>query len=449
MEQALVVASILCFGAVSGCREQVIALEIPGTRGMQSLVLAVEYLGRLEVTAIRLGDPEQRRDLPYIDDLSDDVFLSALLYGEDLEELGLPAGPLDPSDAPRFARPLPGSFSAAFEARVVDGRPEPWLEIQGLDPRLAAFRFRGDIDRCATFDAQIFDLGTRLEITALASVDASSVLVALPSTLYVYDRTGVTSTTAVRGFFAQAAYRAIDGRIWLGGSNGELWVGHPRDGFSLASRSPLGGAIRWLDGPRGSEPFELFTLTRDGGFARFDGSAWTEIPTFARNDPERENKDGGLLWIGPRRALAVPPQDPAFAQYYFAYDDGAVTAGTIVTAIYGEITSLAHSKTLGPLILTELSHIFMYSPEAAIGPLEGAPVLSAPKIIAPFGDGFVYAGGGVTYDQYVPEVGFCPSKALPLSLQPFVIAPFESGFAMTGDAVDREDETPLLILTPM
>jgi hypothetical protein len=411
-----------------------VRVELPIVDGAQTMIAGVELDGALSMRAIALS-PFTRPDLlPDVGEGRARVYV--VHYRETLEQLELDEGVLESTDDPRFARPLPATFASAQYVDVRDLTTGEWIPLEDLDPQLDAFRFRARREVCAAFDARLFDFGTDELTSAIVALDEHRVL-ALPSdssAAFIVTATAEERLPPLPIREPYGAFRAADGKIWIGGAFGELWFGTSHLELERAPPSPSGAIIRWIDGPRGNEPFELFIVTQQASFERFDGVNW-EILVPPRAETVETNR-GGVAWLAEGYAIAVPPQkDAEFDAHFLVYDartNPRVTKHHIDTSAIGLPANVEHVDGLGAVMLTRLSTVLRFT-GTVLERFERGPGLSNPLVITRFRDGFFTAGEGIGFSQWMPLVGFCPDQSVVAPLLPLASAPLETGLVLTGD----------------
>lgn len=436
--------------AAGACSPRPIQLELPVTASTRAMVLAIEYHDALTVTAVRVEPSIRPETLPRIRDFDGKAHLIAWLYDQTLDQLRLPEGALASTRIVGYERKLPQP-KTAYEAEVGPDRMSAWVETAQVNEALSRYRYRGDTNLCTDFDLRVVEVGLADDFTAATALDAGAVLVGARSNPWLYriDLEGARKIDGLPGFNPVAAYRGTDGRVWLGGAEGKLAVGTAETGFMLASQSRMRATLRWMDGPRGDAPFELFTMSDRGDFERFDGNRWEMLRSISTSTA-MATPNGGVAWLGPGEAVALPPQGARFDTTLFRTKlmNGAIstTAFLFPSAQLGAPIALRPVEGFGAMGSTKFGNVVIFD-AGGFRRIDNAPALGEPRVIVRHKDGFVLAGGGVSFTQYSPVVGFCPVESKTVPMHPLVSAPLGDGFAITGH-IPRTGAGLVLIISP-
>lgn len=422
-----------------------IALPLPSDPGAKTVIVALEHHDRLEVSAIRL-DPFDRADLlPAATGSPTKVVAWALLYPETLEELELEEGKLEATADPTRARPLPAEASATYRAEAVEGAEVRWIESE-LSPELTAFRFPALEVVCPQYDLLILPTHSGVTFGATRLDETGALLTSSSGSMWRVSARGLEPFRPAPGPVV-GAWRAPDGEIWAGGSNGRLFRGHPETGLVEVASSPADGHIRWLAGPHdASAPFELFTVSHSGSFARFDGRDWEPFVISTSTSSPR----GGVVWLGPDEAVALPPQPTNYDVLYHHRRPGqppGVAEKKVILAAQGDINAITLLPGFGLTFLTKLSVILVEQGQTFTR-LEEAPVAGETSAIAPYRRGFVYAAKGISFIEYHPIAGYCPKVDVMVPIIPKTIVPLEEGFVIAGDPEGGEEEGAVVVAVP-
>lgn len=415
------------------------------------MVVALQYQGTQSLAALRVDRGKPPAGAPFIRDFSGSAHLVVLWYDRTLEDLRLPEGRLVEARVKGYRRKLPANPIRIVELDAVDDRVATSTRTDRASTLLNGFRYRGDADLCLDFEARNLELpgSSADELTAMAAIDDTSVLATNRfSPLYRVDRSGATAYPRIPDFKPTSAYRAPDGRIWLGGMDGELRVGRLETGFEAVRPSSNRAMLRWIDGPHdASAPFELFTMSDRGIFERFDGSDWETLRTTSQSSMVPV---GGVVWLAPGEAVAIPPQPLSLEQsiYRVKRTRGVTEVSEVrISGSVGQLTGLTYAPGFGVLFVTRQSRVFVLEGTESRR-IEGGYAFDFARAIAPFRGGFIYAGVGVSFAQYLPGgVEFCDEIAIASSVTPHEIEPLGDALVMAGTG-PLARPCSLLILTP-
>jgi hypothetical protein len=377
-----------------------VAVAFPdGAPASGTEVLAVNDGRSFKVYAYALEDAAIRAPIP----LDTDVEIEALLYSASLADLHLSRGQLKESPEGGL---LP-TTSARFIMTIHDGIAGPWRSDTATTA-LSSFRVDSRAARCDDFNMDQ-RLGPDTAFDVAIGLDASSAFIAGGGRWFRIDAAQEVMLSPIDGFTPTAAYRAPDGRIWLGGSGGKLLVGTPETGFSPEPSELTGADISFLDGPHHDEPFELFAVTSTGSFERFDGRAWTVLVD--KSPRPLGAGHGGVAWVAPGEAYAAPPRYTNIAGELYHFRQGAL-AKIDLSGRVGPLVSLATIDGVGPLGVNAGGDVFRLDTSgfSMVAPKAIATVM--PQIAA-FRTGFVLASRDGWFDQYLPELEhFCSPIAI-------------------------------------
>jgi hypothetical protein len=447
---------VLASAVLVSCTSSTLRIDLPSSDAAKAIIIALDDgRMRVEVVAVRLDAP---KDLPWSRGFGGEAHLTAILYDQDLDTLGLPEGTLTPADVAKdigTARALPPNPEQVLEAVVEGDRAGAWRPASTATAALGAlssFHYESRVNLCPNFS--LTTVGATLvydDVLSMVPIDESSVLAVTmtPSALLRITTSSVALLPSIPGFFPLSAFHASDGTIWLGGTAGKLYKGTPSDGWSALPSSPSLGAIRWMDGPHDGSTFELFTMTLEGALERFDGTTWTSIFV----DPFACDKEiGGVAWIRSGEAYAFPPEARAIDNTVLHFDTRRTTALSAVLYPSPQFNLLVSLVALpSALGITNASitrfGFFGTFDQDTYHTLAAAAGLDAPGVAAAFRDGVLGFGHGVMGAYYSTQLNHvCPLIEGSSPLQPNAIAPIGRGMLIGGHADDVP--SPILFLDP-
>ena len=194
---------------------------------------------------------------------ADPLLLTALVYPHTLARLELLAGPIA-EGSPRSC--LLAAPSAVYDAAISDGHASRWTRRPGALSESTRAEVLGSRicvppNLCRTFDARAHTLDTVANVEVLVALDDEAALVGdIHGRFDRATRDRVTRLPALDGLPSRSGFRAADGRIWLGGSEGALTRGTIDDGFEPVEVPLSIRSIRAIgESPRG----ELLLIASD------------------------------------------------------------------------------------------------------------------------------------------------------------------------------------------
>lgn len=431
----------LCFFATAlGCGREVVRLELPNTADARTLIIAIEHRKNASYQAVDLRDGALATHLPVVEPLDDEAHIELALYDETLEELGLAAGPITHEKERARGLQLPPT-ERYFETSVLEGRAVEWTPESTQPVLLKALRVRSKTELCARFAIEEIELPVE-NYYKLIIPDGDGVILSLKvrdeQALYRVSRSGVTKLAVFQmGLNAASAYRAANGDIYLGMNVGFLarWrVGEEIVPMSRITETFEYAMMRMVGPSDPNMPAELFVLTHDAGFHRYDiaANSWETIVEGLGED--RFNDPAGLLWIEPGHAVAVIPQrDVATSYPYYDRTPERLSQSDFPNLRHGRVVSMTMFEGR-PLALTHLSHLVqLIGPTSTVG-LEDVPVIADTSLIRAYEDGFLFFGGGLEIVQYKPPLGYCPTISTRTNVEPRAMTVLDDGtMVMSGD----------------
>jgi hypothetical protein len=349
------------------------------------------------------------------------IELYAFHYGCPIDVLGLKKGR---QALAAEGHPIPPA-QAALTSVLSDEGQSAWAAIDQRAPEaIRAIRIEREI-RCARFRMERIAIpGTGSTSTAAESLlyptfavplDADTLLVAINNgqffrvTRSTYEPVDMPPDTPHLTYFQRD-----DGTLYFYGPRGRFAQGHIdsiEGPWTPLPESPrrIGSYLAWLAGPtRSSEPLELFMLNEGGVFARFDGTAWTELDfTFVRAN---DLAFGGVAYVAPGEAVAVT----SWYEEALRFKNGMLTREQVLPPSSGSnqpsLRAVAEVGGMGTVAGTSGGRLFVDS-GAGWTQLLDSPLqrrLSfGPKIldIVPLDDGAFFGGGSGHFSQFQPELG--------------------------------------------
>jgi hypothetical protein len=257
---------------------------------------------------------------------------------------------------------------------VEDSRFTGWTAAAGVPDSIAGLRFdlsAGGLPCLSDMDPAPIGLDNMNGgVTAMIALDLETVLIGrYDGSLAKVQKTTTTRLDALSATVGySAAYRAPSGEVWLGRADGWLVELDPGLTTILRRVPPFDGSREIVDlaGPRtASAAFELFAVTPDDEFARFDGTSWRVLEP---PDPTHGNF-AHVVWIGPEDGIAAG----RFVETVLHYRAGTVVAepvdGLVMPQLKG-VTAAAFVPPYGAVLVaeTEDGHqrkLFQFDPAIA------------------------------------------------------------------------------------
>jgi hypothetical protein len=289
--------------------------------------------------------------------------------------------------------------------------------------------------QCATFNVKEWPIGPPADGTIDIPLDAHSALVATDNGAFFRVRDDADQPQALTAVSTAtpdlAGYRAHDGRIWLFGVGGEIAVGDPDRGFTSAGTTASATATTGfaaMDGPEGDAPFELFTVSQNGSFDHYDGSAWHTLDRGGLGAGDHP----GLVWVGPGEVFAIGLLEGSVTHV----KDGVLTRehiGALETNL--RLLSISSSHQLGIILGTLDGTIFVRHDDGSWDPLPNV-LRNEVQTLTPYQGGFIAGVEHGVLVQYHPVLGWCPYSSA-ATTDPRHVVPFASGFLMTTAQHER------------
>ncbi len=406
-------------------------LELPSTGDARTLVIAVDHVGSKRYLVVDLSD-QKTPNLPVLDPLGDEARFELALYAETVEELELSAGTLIAEKDPFRAVPLPEA-ETYFETAVDAGRAIEWSSPETRPPLLDALRMRSETEVCARFEITVVELPFS-NFYRFIVPDGDGIIVSEHATrkLYRVSRTQSRELLTLPEV-AVAGYRAPDGELFLGCTGAVTLRGPPEGPYTETSSMSPGSyfAPMRLAGPTApAAPLELYALSVESAFYRFDGETWERLVEGTAED--RLSDPAGLLWRSPGRAVVVLPQrDVATAYPYYERTPDNFTGYQFPNLLHGRVVHMALAQGRA-LALTHLSQVVQLDDHGNTFRID-APVIADPSGIAEYEDGFLYFGGGLEIVQQKPRIGYCPTMSWRTPIEPRAMAFIDGGMVLIGD----------------
>jgi hypothetical protein len=442
---------VFVLATTAACTQRAVPVDIPTDPTTKSMVVALDVQGKLQVAASNIDHPSQ---LPYQRDVQGAAKVTAILYDRTLMDLDVREGLLIEAKTGDFSQGLPPAIQKVESAKIEDGNVGEFTKESTAASRLgdlSSFRYRVETP-CSDFDTTTLMTQPADQIDSAAALDDATAIAVgtIHHVLFQVDHHGTKLLPAIPGFEPLSAFGADgQGRIWLAGTGGVLYVGRPETGFTYASTSPRKSTIRWMAGPRTSSiAFELYTVSIEGSFERFDGVRWQLIKSRPFNDLDVV---GGVAWVGPGDAVAAIPQvppvfNPADPTASILVDHFRLTGTSSVVSIpfstiqNGKIAALENVPGFGVVAYGEFERLLVLNTEDrfddVVGPVGSMnnmiTALHRPRGLAPFLDGFVYVGDGVELAQFSKQYGYCKLIAVSLALESVSTIPVGRSYFLFG-----------------
>ncbi|MBI2374108.1 MAG: hypothetical protein HYV07_08920 [Deltaproteobacteria bacterium] len=328
----------------------------------------------------------------------------ALLYRQELAELGLGAGPIPMAEATARSVPFPLPTVAFANLLDRDGGIGRWSETM-VSPEML---LRYPIERrnaCADWYLETLPLDTSANPWTAVALDAESGLIVTDK----YHRVSKGGATEVEplipGVDVTAAFRRSAEELWLSGSAGRLFrsIGGELTEFEP---SPVGSAPGEMDGSPSDQDLEIYVRHPDGTIARFDGEVWSTYP----GEPTGL---GSLSWVAAGEVIAVGKDDEAVRRIR----DGVTTFEAVGDGSVG-LSASANIPGLGLIVADVFGSLYQHA-DGRWGRFAkpGAWMIRA---LCPTGSGLVAGGSFGWLVAYSPEGGFCDLPTGPSSVRKIV-----------------------------
>lgn len=331
--------------------------------------------------------------------------LYALYYDCEPAALGLEPGAL-----------VFGSGGSLPEARAMFAAPSGELlaPIDVLPETLRTLQVVGVADpTCrALIDTRFVvprDAGGGAEVRFVQAVGEGSALFATANGRFsVIEDGAVRALTAISTATPNLGAVLLDnGEVWLAGRGGAVSSGQIESGFfARPTRTSTRGMTRiWLDG---ATEAEIFLVSDQRSFERFDGSRWTVL---YEGSGEIVRSRGGVARIGEGAAIAVGPAAPALVRYR----EGTATVEMLPE---GAAISVARIDGLGVVAGNELGSLFLDTAEGwralEVNATTGVRAVAVLRGTGADAKTAVLFGGeaGVMHRFALPALGLCDALSL-------------------------------------
>ncbi|MCK6549447.1 hypothetical protein L6R52_26645 [Myxococcota bacterium] len=385
---------------------------MPATPEHRAVLLVVERASgpaELHARAIAADGTIEALSLPLDAPLS----VSALLYAEPLEELGLTAGPVPVLAA---GRAVPAT-SDVWTARADGGVAGAWQASSIDAPVIAALRIE-DVAPCSVFEETRIELPTFAEAQFVERVTERGVLVGTEDDeLFYVERAGATQVAAPPGRLGMSltffgAYLDEGGEIWLGADLGGIWRGRlvPRgcdavvDPCRELEAAEVGiltksDKVFGVAGPSSGVPRELFALTEEGAVERFDGAMWSRIHDLSGSP--RYTFRGAIAWLDASETIFASIRDG----HVLRWVSGAVQVEELPRSEDAAVTALVHAPGYGTIAGDERGALFAHLG----GTWTELPIRATAGVrdLAVRGRGFVWSDDDGAVGQHVPGGARC------------------------------------------
>lgn len=371
------------------------------------------------------------------------VRVVALVYREDLDALGLSAGPVPLASAGEDARALPAGASI-YEVRLpTEGAA--WTQAQSLGPALTAARLPAISTPCREFDVRIHRAPTAAHSTYLLPLAAREALAATrDERFFRFDLDGGVTEIVPETIGPPALAAVVDGDgLWLSGAGGAISEAHVNGTLlrhTPVTTAPGGGLVRWIAGGATPSGPELVTLTENGRLSRWDGRSWTRL-TEPSEVPAGDLGFGAIAQLGPGEFVAVR----GYWANVVRVRDGVATIESLPPG-QGAPHAVAAVPDVGTVVATSEGQFIRHDGEEW-RVLSGSPLRTWGLAVLPYGRGFVYTGAFGNFGQYVEGHGFCPLSQL-TAFDVDHIVRFGDQLMLFGENPNTA-ETPFAVLTPL
>jgi hypothetical protein len=279
-------------------------LPFPGDGSSASMILSIDRGQDRRLYALELDPKPEAFEPPLVFD--DDAQLVALLFSERLSALGLEPGPLEPAPPPNQSlAELP--IEASYVASLQQGRAPAWTVLNEIEESLLDFLVPRLDTRCLEFEQEILIKAPGTMHHFMIPLPGGEVLAGYDSTI-VHVADGMIVETATLAELTSAT-RTSTAIFVLG------------DALYRLSLDPIRLEHR-AEAPRGSDRpdwmsagtyDEIFGLSRNGIFVRFDGARWTSLGSLVIEGNDLSK--GGALWLGPGEGAVANPSSNTIARW--------------------------------------------------------------------------------------------------------------------------------------
>lgn len=409
--------------ALLGCEAGDVVVAVPTTPTSESAVVIVER----RVTEIWANDLGAGAPGLPIALTAESARVTAFLYDHPLADLGLAPGPVQVVAPEQPGEPIEDPADS-YELQVTAGTAGAW---RSLDPtpedRRLLVRFPPRVAPECEFSKTAYDLpGTDDGVRILVAPSEEEALVSTSKAMFAFD--GEAAPRAIidipRGLPMQSATTDGAGRIWFGGE-GNIWLGS-FDGTRVEASTVAVASTRDAVFEIAHDGRDLYALNVLGHLLRFGPAGEEVLYQFAQSP---ENKEGAIVVLAPGVLLAVNGDSDVVVRV-----SGSTISIDRPRGVSGfGISAGANIPGLGVVLATTGGTVLLE---------DGATwkqrtidnFLQRVRAIAPWGDGYVVAGGAGVITRYVRRVdGFCPISS---TVNPSRHAtPFRGGILVAGSAI--------------
>lgn len=384
------------------------AVLVAWSRGAPAEAAATMQVGAADISASGSLDPAV---LPVLTEVAPDELLrvAVLGYAESLDRLVLAPGLQALAPVGQAGRPLPEPERLHLLDRSEDGEAWSWTDTSTRAPPewVAGIMLAQRDEVCAPFSVRPVFIDDSAAVIFVVFTGALRV-VGLESGR-IFDLAGAEPRW-IGGPVGDAAFltalEAPDGAFWLSSTRGEiaraLLDAQGLRQLVTATRTPSGGAVRWMDGSfTGASIDELYTHSTTGVLERYAEGRWSELVRTATHNPTV----GGVVRVGPNEAYAVTNQGDVVH-----YQSGRITrTGPLPPG--QRSTAIAQLAGFGIVVGTDEGEVLQLSHDGWTS-LGRPDVRQRIMTITPYRQGFVVAGTGGRVVRFSPETGLCPSQAI-------------------------------------
>ncbi|MCC7382161.1 MAG: hypothetical protein IT384_10040 [Deltaproteobacteria bacterium] len=384
------------------------AVIVAWSRGAQAAATDPIQVGAADISAGGSLDPAV---LPALTDVAPDepLRVAVLGYPESLDRLGLAPGLQALAPAGQAGRPLPEAERLHLLDRSEEGETWAWTATSTRAPPewVAGIMLVRQGEVCRPFSVRQVLLDDPSSVIFVVLTEA--LRVAGLESGRIFELAG-PEPRWIGGPVGDAAFltalQAPDGAFWLSNTRGEIartaLNAQGLQQIVTATRTPSGGAVRWMDGSfSGASIDELYTHSTTGVLERYAEGRWSELVRTATDNPTV----GGVVRVGPDEAYAATNEGDVVH-----YQGGRVMR-TRPLPPGQRSTAIAQIAGFGLIVGTDEGEVLQLSRDGWTS-LGRPDVRQRVMTITPYGQGFVVAGTGGRVVRFSPETGLCPSQAI-------------------------------------
>jgi hypothetical protein len=389
------------------CGERSVQFELPPFEGAMSAIFA--FHGPANFFSARAVSLDGEVVVSFPVDLEPDAagWIEALAFDRSLSELGIDPGPIE---SVAFGAPIV-SEAALFTADFQGTETGAWQEGQERSSQIDDIRLPFDTDCTRIEVIDSFQLDTRADHAFTLALERERAVVAqVDGIVYLVEPSGPQEITDI------ALPRPLtdvvqlgDGSLLFSGTMGRIFTG--RITTSTGS-SPLriegelltaigtDQRIMKFTGGREGGLLELFALTQDGGFHRYDGSTWRELHQF------------GVAFttvcevVRTRPGLAYAASDDKAEIVRFR--DGVVEPFSPPDLLNG-VPALAHFEQIGLVASRSEGGLYVLRDMMDWELLEGSPIALNVYTFEWLESSFLFGGAFGLVSEYRLADGYCPA----------------------------------------